>query len=199
MSYKKNISLLLIVFFWSCTSIPKVSSKLTKDVISQADNMHQLNIALVNKLFNERRKRLNTFITNIYTPAIIEKYQNLLPTTIDYKKQLPNIVKSIIPVINRKRDSLQNLLDVQEQRILTNLNTNFINYTKASTSLQNLIESVVKLKTSEDNALFAVNNFTENKLDLKKIESSLDTILNKTSSNVDIFFKIKKDLNLKQK
>ena len=96
--------------------------------VQAARQTHQLNIALVNKLFNERRKRLNTFITNIYTPAIIEKYQNLLPTTIDYKKQLPNIVKSIIPVINRKRDSLQNLLDVQEQRILTNLNTNFINY-----------------------------------------------------------------------
>ena len=72
--------------------------------------MHQLNIALVNKLFEERKLVINSFITNQYTPSLIKKYENLLPDSLNYKEALPNIIKSIIPVINRKKDSLQNVL-----------------------------------------------------------------------------------------
>lgn len=199
MLYKKYLLLFLLALLTSCASIPNATSTLTKDVINNGDNMHQLNVSLINKLFNERKERLNSFITNTYTPAIIEKYQKLLPTTIDYKKELPNIIKSIIPVINRKKDSLQGLLDNQKEKIISTLNTNFISYTKASASLQNLIDSAVKLKNAEKNALSSINNLTGNKLDFKKIENSFNNLLNKVGGNMEELLKIEKDLNFKQK
>ena len=197
MSLKNYLLLSVFGFFLSCASIPNSTVTLTKGVISEGDNMHKLNIALVNQLFNERRERLNSFITNKYTPAIIERYQKLLPETLDYKKELPNIVKSIIPVINRKKDSLQNLLNQQRQKIITSLNTNFISYTKATSSLQDLINSAVKLKTTEDNVMSAINNLTGDKLDLKKVSSSIDNMLHKSGEGMGKLLKIEEKLNLK--
>ena len=152
--------------------------------------MHQLNISLLNQLFNERRARLNNFITNTYTPAVIKKYQNLLPADVDYKEQLPNIIKAIIPVINRKRDSLQDLLLNQQQTLVTSLNTNFITYAKATSSLQNIVNSGVKIKDAEDNALSAINQLTGNKLNFKQVENKIDSLLNKTGLGMGKLLKV---------
>ena len=190
--FKKTLLLVITAFFLSCASIPNSTSKLTKAVIDEGDSMHQLNISLVNQLFNERRQRLNSFITNKYTPAIIKKYQNLLPQDIDYKKELPNIIEAIIPVINRKRDSLQDLLLKQQQKIVSGLNTNFISYSKATSSLQNLINSAVKIENAEESALSEINQLTGNKLNFKQIESKLDSLLNKTGLGMGKLLKVEK-------
>ena len=190
--HKISLFLVLTTLFLSCASIPRSTAKLTKSVIDEGDAMHQLNISLVNQLFNEKRARLNTFITNKYTPAIIKKYQTLLPENVDYKKELPNIIEAIIPVINRKRDSLQDLLLNQQQKIISNLNTNFISYAKATSSLQNLINSAVKAKEAEENALASINQLTGNRLNFKQIESKLDSLLNKTGLGMGKLLKVEK-------
>ena len=174
----------------SCASLPDSTASLTKNVIDEGDAMHQLNISLLNQLFNERRARLNNFITNTYTPAVIKKYQNLLPADVDYKEQLPNIIKAIIPVINRKRDSLQDLLLNQQQTLVTSLNTNFITYAKATSSLQNIVNSGVKIKDAEDNALSAINQLTGNKLNFKQVENKIDSLLNKTGLGMGKLLKV---------
>ena len=189
----KNLTLVFVaIFFLSCASLPNSTAKLSKSVIDEGDAMHQLNISLVYQLFTERRARLNNFITNKYTPAIIKKYQNLLPPDVDYKKELPNIIEAIIPVINRKRDSLQDLLLNQQQKIISNLNTNFISYAKATSSLQNLINSAVKAKEAEENALASINQLTGNRLNFKQIESKLDSLLNKTGLGMGKLLKVEK-------
>ena len=190
--YKNTLLLIVTTLFLSCASIPNATSILTKDVIDEGDAMHQLNISLVNQLFNEKRARLNTFITNKYTPTIIKKYQNLLPQDLDYKKELPNIIEAIIPVINRKRDSLQDLLLNQQQKIVSGLNTNFISYSKATSSLQNLINSAVKEKNAEQAALAEINQLTGNKLNFKQIENKLDSLLNKTGLGMGKLLKVEK-------
>ena len=190
--YKNTLLLIVTTLFLSCASIPNATSILTKDVIDEGDAMHQLNISLVNQLFNEKRARLNTFITNKYTPAIIKKYQHLLPQDLDYKKELPNIIEAIIPVINRKRDSLQDLLLNQQQKIVSGLNTNFISYSKATSSLQNLINSAVKEKNAEQAALAEINQLTGNKLNFKQIENKLDSLLNKTGLGMGKLLKVEK-------
>ena len=180
MSLKNYLLVSIFSLLFSCASIPNSTVTLTEGIINEGDNMHQLNISLVNQLFNERRERLNSFITEKYTPAIIESYEKLLPQTLDYKKELPNIVKSIIPIINRKKDSLQSFLNKQEQEIITSLNANFINYTKITSSLQYLINSAVRLKTNEDHVISAIDKLTGDKLHLKKIDNAIDSVLNST-------------------
>ncbi len=189
----KNILLLLITsILISCASLPDATATLTKDVINEGDAMHQLNISLVNELFNEKKARLNTFITNKYTPEIIKKFQKLLPQNVDYKKELPNIIEAIIPVINRKRDSLQDILSNQQQKIVTGLNANFISYSKATSSLQNLINSAVKENKAEQNALSEINQLTGNKLNFKQVENKLDSLLNKTGLGMEKLLKLEK-------
>jgi len=183
---KKKIVVLLTGSFlvFSCVSIPVSTVALTKEVIKEANDMHQLNITLVHKLFAERRARINLFITTHYTPSIIKNYEKLLPDTLNYKKELSNIIESIIPVITRKKDSLQGLLHKQEQKIIADLNSNYISYQRATVSLQNIINAVAKLETAENEALASIKNLTGGSLDIKKIETKIDGLLQVTGATM---------------
>lgn len=177
---------------FACASIPSSTVTLTQEVIKEADQMHQLNITLVNQLFEERKQVINSFITNQYTPTLIKNYEKLLPDTLDYKKSLPKIMESIIPVINRKKDSLQNVLSAQQERIISSLNDNYLNYTKATTSLQNLINSAVKVKTAENDAISSIQNLTGDKLDIKKVENSIDSLIIKVGGDMNKLLEVAK-------
>ncbi len=186
------IACIASILCFACASIPSSTVTLTQEVIKEADQMHQLNITLVNQLFEERKQVINSFITNQYTPEIIKNYENLLPDTLDYKKALPKIMESIIPVINRKKDSLQNVLSTQQEQIITSLNDNYLNYTKATTSLQNLINSAVKIKTAESDAISSIQNLTGDKLDIKKVESTIDSLILKVGGDMSKLLEVAK-------
>lgn len=182
MKIKSLFFIICTAVLYSCASLPSASTTLTQEVISEANDMHTLNKSLVQRLFNEKKKQIRFFIEKTYTPAIIKKYETLLPDTINYKKELPNIIQSIIPVIMQKKDSLLTVVDTQEQKLLSQLDQSYNEYSKAASSLQNLINSAVKVKNTEESVLNAVNKLTGNKIDFKKIESNLDSILAKSST-----------------
>ncbi|NVK08732.1 MAG: hypothetical protein HWD89_06730 [Tenacibaculum sp.] len=179
-------------FLFSCASIPSSTVTLTKEVIKEADNMHQLNVSLVNRLFDERKEKINLFIENKYTPTLLKKFEGLLPDSLDYKKELPNILNSIVPIINRKKDSLQSVLDLQRQDILNQLNSNYSDYSKATTSLQNLINSVVKVKTTESDALSAIDQLTGDRINIKKVENTINQSIDKTGNTLNKLITIEK-------
>ena len=176
----------------SCASIPSSTVTLTKEVIKEADNMYQLNVSLVNRLFDERKEKINLFIENKYTPTLLKKFEGLLPDSLDYKKELPNILNSIVPIINHKKDSLQSVLDSQRQDILNQLNSNYSDYSKATTSLQNLINSAVKIKTAESDALSAIDQLTGDKINIKKVENTINQSINKTGNTLNKLITIEK-------
>ncbi len=179
-------------FLFSCASIPSSTVTLTKEVIKEADNMHQLNVSLVNRLFDERKEKINLFIENKYTPTLLKNFEGLLPDSLDYKKELPNILNSIVPIINRKKDSLQSVLDLQRQDILNQLNSNYSDYSKATTSLQNLINSVVKVKTTESDALSAIDQLTGDRINIKKVENTINQSIDKTGNTLNKLINIEK-------
>lgn len=179
-------------FLFSCASIPSSTVTLTKEVIKEADNMHQLNVSLVNRLFDERKEKINLFIENKYTPTLLKNFEGLLPDSLDYKKELPNILNSIVPIINRKKDSLQSVLDLQRQDILNQLNSNYSDYNKATTSLQNLINSVVKVKTTESDALSAIDQLTGDRINIKKVENTINQSIDKTGNTLNKLITIEK-------
>ncbi|PHO00050.1 hypothetical protein CSC82_30825 [Rhodobacteraceae bacterium 4F10] len=154
--------------------------------------MHQLNVSLVNRLFDERKEKINLFIENKYTPTLLKKFEGLLPDSLDYKKELPNILNSIVPIINRKKDSLQSVLDLQKQDILNQLNSNYSDYNKATTSLQNLINSVVKVKTTESDALSAIDQLTGDRINIKKVENTINQSIDKTGNTLNKLINIEK-------
>ncbi|AZJ31872.1 hypothetical protein SAMN05444344_1706 [Tenacibaculum mesophilum] len=181
----------------SCASIPSSTVTLTKEVIKEADNMHALNVSLINKLFDERKEKINLFIENKYTPTLLKKFESLLPDSLDYKKELPNILNSIVPIINHKKDSLQSVLDLQRQDILNQLNSNYSDYSKATTSLQNLINSAVNIKTTESDALSAIDQLTGDKINIKKVENTINQSIDKTGSALNKLVTIEKVISEK--
>ena len=185
------------LLFFSCASVPSSTVTLTKDIIRESDNMHQLNISLINQLFNERRERIDLFIKNTYTPTLLKNYEKLLPDSLNYKKELPNILSSIIPVINNKKDSLQNILNSQEQEILKQLASNYTNYNKATISLQNLINSLVKVKTTENDALLAIDKLTGNEVNFKKIENTINNSIDTAGNDLGKLIQVEKVINQK--
>lgn len=186
------LTLLLVV---SCASIPASTSTLSKEVIKEADAMHQLNIALINQLFAEREQRVNDFITYEYTPALLKNYEKLLPDSLDYKTELPNILKSIVPVINKKRDSLQGILSTEQQNIINQLNTNYATYTTSSAALQGLIDSAVKLKSSESDAITALENLTGvSSGTVSTIESKLEKLLTESGTTIEQLLQVANSL-----
>ena len=179
---------LCILCLLSCAAIPSSTSKLTKEVISEADGMHQLNVSLVNQLFEEREQRINNFITYEYTPALLENFQKMLPDSVNYQEELPNILKSIVPVINKKRDSLQGIMSSQKTQILGELQSTYTTYTRSTSALQNLIDSAVKLDSAEKDALTAIENLTGvSPNTVQTISSTLDNLLIKSGTTVDEF------------
>lgn len=189
-----TLSLMVLVVV-SCASIPASTSTLSKEVIKEADAMHQLNISLVNQLYEERGQRINNFITYQYTPALLVNYQKLLPDSIDYKTALPDILKSIVPVINKKRDSLQGVLNAEQQNIIKQLTANYTSYTSSSAALQGLIDSAVKLKTSESNALTALENLTGvSSGTVSNVESKLEKILTESGTTMNQLLQIANSL-----
>lgn len=185
--YFLGLSLLLV----SCASLPNATVTLTNEIIKEANDMHALNISLVNQLFEERLQRVNLFVENKYTPALIKKYENLIPENVDYKEELPNIIKSIVPVINRKKDSILAILKKQNTNTVDQLNANFNNYTKATVTLQNLIKSAAKVKSIENDALASIEKLTGATQDVTKVKNSIEHFLNETGNDLNKLLQVK--------
>ncbi len=171
---KTSVFFIFTLILNACASLPSSTTILTKEIISEANNRHQLNIFLIKKLYLERMQQVDSFIKKEYTPSVISNYQKLLPSTLNYQKELPNIISSILPVINRKRDSLKNILKEEEQQIIKQLQHNFVTYTKATTALENLITSAVKLKAKENNFLNYIEENTETSPLIKDIVNQVN-------------------------
>lgn len=175
--------LLLLI---SCASIPASTSTLSKEVIKEANGMHELNLVLIDQLYAERSQRVNAFITYRYTPALLSNYEKLLPAGLDYKEELPNILQSVVPVINKKRDSMQDVLNVEKQTLVKELNANFTTYTTSTAALQGLIDSAVKLKESESNAITALENLTGvSPGTVTNIDARLEKLLSQSGNTID--------------
>lgn len=193
----KNLTMLcaILLVIVSCASIPASTSTLTKEVINEASEMHQLNVSLINQLYAEREQRINSFITYQYTPALLKNYEKLLPDSLDYEKELPNILQSIIPVINKKRDSLQGILSAEQKTIIDQLNTSYASYTTSSAALQGLVDSAVKLKASESNALTALEQLTGvSSGTVSSVESKLEKLLTESGTTIEQLLQIANSL-----
>ncbi|WP_420572631.1 hypothetical protein [Kordia sp.] len=192
---KSMLIALVVVSINGCASIPASTATLSQEVIAEANSMHQLNIALINKLFDERKGKVDDFINNQYIPSYVKNLQAKIPPGVDVNTELPNILKSVMPVLNRKRDSLHNLLDLQKQQMVTSLNDNFTNYQQASATLQNLISSAVKLKQTETNTLAQIQKLTGTNINVDKIQNHLDSLLVKTGSGFDKLLNVQSAIN----
>jgi hypothetical protein len=173
----KLITLITCILLTSCAKIPVQSIDLISNIQTEGTRMHKLNILLTDKIFNEKRKKIDDFIRLEYTPNFMDEFTKKIPQNTDLKAELPSIMASIIPKINQRRDAMQNALEVNRIKIIDKLNTDFQEYQLACDGLKKLLESAVKVDEERKKLLSQVSHLTKNKIDFDQLDSTIDKFI----------------------
>jgi len=83
----------LVAIFSSCAKLPLETITLTDAIIEEGKRMHALNISLINKMFKEKREKIDEFIKNEYTPKYLEDYMNAIEEEgVDFDKEVLDLL-----------------------------------------------------------------------------------------------------------
>lgn len=176
------LSTLCAFLLSSCATIPVQTVALSDSIMVEGKRMHNINIMLTNKLFNEKRLRIDDFIKNTYTPTFINQFVKLIPSNVDIKQELPSIISSIIPKINQRRDSMQNALEVNRIKITDKLTQDYLAYIEACSSLKQLLASSIKVDNSRKQLLNQTTELTGSPIDFDNIEKIIDRFITKAGN-----------------
>jgi uncharacterized protein (UPF0216 family) len=167
----------LIIFcfaFMSCAKIPIQAVELSHALKDEGERMHEMNLTLVEYVFNEKKHMVNEFINNEYSPALIENFKAGLPAGTDVKKELVEIMQAINPRIDARRDSLLQVLQEQKVMITQKLNTDYKVYAEAFGAIQNLLASAAKLNRQREGVYENIKTLSRNRINLQGIDNALN-------------------------
>ena len=176
---KSLIYILVLTFiFYSCSAtIPPQSITLSDAISEEGKRMHQLNLALLNKMFKDKRESIDTFIKNDYTKTYLDDFRSKIPEGTDIDAELSGILKAAMKEINAQRDMMQSALENQRIKLVTKLETDYKAYEEASANLRRLLESAVKLDEENKKLYSQVSELSGNRIDLNKVENSIDEFI----------------------
>jgi hypothetical protein len=177
-----NWLIILILSITSCAKIPIQAVDLSQALKEEGSRMHQVNLSLVEYVFNEKKHLVNEFITNEYSPAFIENFMKILPADTDIRKEMPGIIAAINPRIDARRDSLLSVLQDQKMLVLQQLNTDYKVYDEAFQAMQNLLVSASKLNSSRTSVYDDIKKLSGNRINLQGINNALDNFIKGTGS-----------------
>jgi len=176
---KKVLPLILIFFLAACAKIPVQSIVLADAIKEEGLRMHKINLAMINNIFDSKKKDVNEFIENTYTPAYLENFKKILPVTTDYKKEFNDIFQAALPEINLAKDSLLNALEDQRKKIINKLNEDYKVFENATDELNKLLSSAVNLNASRQDIYNQAKTLSKGKIDISAVESALEKFLQK--------------------
>ncbi len=139
--------------------------------------MHLLNLTLLDKIFQEKKHLINEFISAEYTPALIENFKSKLPPNTDFKADFADMMQALYPRITARKDSLQQVLDVQKAGIVNKLNTDYKVYSNAFADMQNLLRSAAKLNQQQADVYAQIKALSGNKIDLESIDKAVNKFI----------------------
>jgi len=170
-----------LIFFYlslaSCAKIPVQAVDLSYALKDEGKRMHEMNLALVEYVFNEKKQLVNEFIQKEYSPALIENFKNILPPGTDVKKDLVEIMQAINPKIDERRDSLLQVLREQKNMITQKLNTDYQVYAEAFSAMQNLLTSASKLNRQREGVYENIKTLSNNRINLQGIDNALNQFI----------------------
>lgn len=173
----RNWLIIFLISATSCAKVPVQAVELSKSLKDESDRMHQMNLSLVEYVFNEKKHLVNEFIAKEYTPAFIENFMKILPPDTDVKKELPDIIAAINPRIDARRDSLNSVLQDQKMAIVQQLNTDYKVYSEAFAAMQNLLASASKLNSTRASVYDDIKKLSGNRINLQGINNALDNFI----------------------
>ncbi len=161
----------------SCARMPIQAVELSHALKDEGQRMHEMNVLLVEYVFNEKKHLVNEFTNNEYSPALIENFKSLLPAGTDFKKDLLEIMQAINPKIEERRDSLLQVLQQQKNAITQKLNTDYTVYGEAFSAMQNLLVSAGKLNSQREGVYANVKALSNNRINLQGIDNALNQFI----------------------
>lgn len=178
MKYVWIISITLM----SCARVPIQAVQLSDALKDEAERMHQLNLALIDKIFQEKTYLINEFITNEYTPAYLENFKSKLPANTDFKADFADMMQAIYPKINARKDSLTSVLNEQKAGIVNKLNLDYKAFSDAYSEMQNLLRSASKLNEQRADAFGQIKSLSGNRIDVENIDKALNKFITDAGS-----------------
>lgn len=169
--------LALIILFSSCVRIPVQSVALAEALQEEGKRMHSINLELLHKTFDYRKRDINDFIENTYTPAYLENFKKLIPDTTNYKVRFVQIFQGALPEINLTKDSLVGALEKQKAKLIHKLNQDYDAFNKAIEELRQLLVSAVKLNDARREIYDKAKTLSHGKIDMEAVESALENYL----------------------
>ena len=130
---------------FSCAKIPVQSVTLSESISREAQRMHDLNIALLNSIYQEKRQRITDFIRNDYTPWFSHEIVQRITDSVNVRKDLPQILSKALPVLSAQIAEKQAALEASRSMLMDQLNADFLVYQSASNELTYLLKSAVKV------------------------------------------------------
>lgn len=167
----------LCLVFTSCAKIPIQAVELSRALKDEGDRMHQMNLDLVEYVFNEKKHLVNDFITNEYSPAYVENFMKMLPPATDVKKDFLEIMQAINPRINVRRDSLLQVLHEKKMSITQKLQADYKLYNQANEAMLQLLTSASRLNQQRVSVYDNIKKLSGNRINLQGIDSALNQFI----------------------
>jgi len=161
----------------SCAKLPIQAVELSHALKDEGQRMHEMNLALVDYVFNEKKHMINEFITKEYSPVLIENFKTLLPAGTDYKKDFLEIMQAINPRIDARRDSLLQVLQDQKRLVADKMNADYKVYNEAFGAMQNLLVSAEKLNQRREGVYQNIKSLSNNRINLHGIDQALNQFI----------------------
>lgn len=184
-----------VILVSSCAKLPVQTIALTDAIIEEGERMHELNISLLNKMFDGKREKIDSFIKNEYTSNYLKNFIKEAPPETDFQKEFPDIIQSIVPELNSTRDLMQRALEEQRIKLITKLNIDYNEYAEASYELKKLLESVVKVDEERKRIIEKIGTITNNKIDLNNVESEIDKFIGNAGNVSERILKMNNSIN----
>jgi len=176
MKMKYSIKLLLIssllLFSWACARIPVQSVQLMDRIMQVGERMHKLNIAFADKMFAEKRAKIDEFIRKEYTPKFVEEFGKRIPEGVDVRKELQGITGSMVPRINERRDAMQRALEGNRIKVMDKLLEDYRVYEHACAELRRLLSSSAKVDSRRRDLTDKIKARTS--IDFERLGGSID-------------------------
>ncbi|MBX7109961.1 MAG: hypothetical protein K1X61_15030 [Chitinophagales bacterium] len=177
-----SVCVILSAIFSGCAKIPVESVQLSDAILREGTRMHSINIAVINELFSEKKKSVSDFIEQDYLPEYVKDFTSGLTIKNYDADSLQQILLAILPEINQRRDAMIQALDDQKTKLISQLNNEYDAYYDASNALHALLQSAADVDAERAALNERIRQLSGEKIDLNKVEHSLDAFIAKAGS-----------------
>lgn len=176
------ILLLSTVIIFGCTTIPKESVDLSKEVGNGIAESRRTDINLLNAYFQTKKTAIDAWIENVYLPEFLKNVQARLKKAGLPETLTTNQMKDIMARVITKRDQMQ--ADLEKTRILfvEQRNNYYASLSQANSGVTAILQSAVNVKEATSSLTASAKSVSKGKIDLDLINQEFAEYLKKAGS-----------------